>query len=72
MSTNRALLIAIPVILAVVLLLTFLRVFSSYILIAVIFVLYVAVSLFNRRKFKKQAEASGGNSKRESNNRTVS
>ncbi len=54
MNSNRALLIAIPAILVAVLLLTYLGFFSSVVPIVVIFVLYVVVSLFNRRKFKRQ------------------
>lgn len=58
MNTNRAMLIAIPVIFVVVLAMTFLlHVFSSSVFIVVVVVMYVVVSLFNRRKFKRQAEA---------------
>jgi len=56
------LLFAIPSILAVVLLLTYLRVFSSFLLIAVIFALYIVVRLFNRRKFRKQQGMQPGGS----------
>ncbi len=59
MNPNRALLIAIPVILAFVVLLTYLRLFSSTVVIVVIFALYIVVSLLNRRKFKKQGAAQG-------------
>lgn len=54
MNSRLALLVAIPVIVAVVLALTYLRVFSSTVVIAVLVVLYAVVSLANRRKFAKQ------------------
>ncbi len=57
MDQKKVMLIAVLVIFAVVLLLTYLRVFSSYVLVGVIFVLYIVVSLYNRRRFKRQAEA---------------
>jgi hypothetical protein len=53
-NSRLALLVAIPVIVAVVLALTYLRVFSSTVVIAVLVVLYAVVSLANRRKFAKQ------------------
>ncbi len=65
MNSNRALLIAVPAILVFVLALEyFFRVFSSVVVIAVIFVLYVLVSLLNRRKFRKRAAEREGTSKR--------
>ena len=54
MNSRIALLVAIPLILAVVLVLTFLGFFTSYVFIAVMVVLYAFVSLINRRKFAKQ------------------
>ena len=48
--------LALPVIAALVILLVLFRLFTDPIVIAVIFVLYVAVSLRNKRKFKKQEE----------------
>lgn len=57
MNANRAMLIAIPAIFIFVLLLTYLGLFQSYELLAVVVVMYIVVSVFNRRKFKKQAEA---------------
>jgi DMSO/TMAO reductase YedYZ heme-binding membrane subunit len=42
------------VIAAIVILLVYFQLFSSPVVIAVIFVAYVAVSLRNRRKFNKQ------------------
>jgi hypothetical protein len=53
-NSRLALLVAIPVIVVVVLVLTYLRVFSSTLVIAVLVVLYAVVSLANRRKFAKQ------------------
>lgn len=54
MNSRIALLVAIPLILAVVLALTFLGFFSSYVFIAAMVVLYAVVSLINRRKFARQ------------------
>ncbi|MGD0145873.1 MAG: hypothetical protein ABSB53_03355 [Nitrososphaerales archaeon] len=56
MNSRIALLVAIPVIVAAVLVLTVLRVFSSTVVIAVLVVLYAVVSLVNRRKFAKQKQ----------------
>ena len=56
MKSRIALLIAVPLIVAVVLVLTFLGFFSSYVVIAVLVVLYVIVSWANRRKFAKQEQ----------------
>ncbi len=56
MKSRIVLLIAIPLILAIVLVLTFLGFFSSYVFIAVMVVLYAVVSLINRRKFAKQEQ----------------
>jgi len=50
------LLIAIPAIVAVVLALTFLGAFSSTEFIVVLVVLYLVVSLINRRKFARQKQ----------------
>ena len=54
MNSRIALLVAIPIIVAIVLILTYLGFFSSEVVIAVLVVLYVVVSLVNRRKFSKQ------------------
>ena len=56
MNSRVALFVAVPVIVAVVLVLTFLRIFSSPALIALLVVLYAVVSLVNRRKFAKQKQ----------------
>ena len=56
MNTRIALLIAVPLIVAIVLVLTFLGFFSSYVVIAVLVVLYAIVSWANRRKFAKQEQ----------------
>ncbi len=56
MNSRVALLVAIPAIVVIVLVLTFLRVFSSEVVIAVLVVLYAVVSLINRRKFAKQKQ----------------
>jgi positive regulator of sigma E activity len=64
MNSNRALLVAVPAILIFVLALTYLRVFSSVVVIAVIVVLYILVSFLNRRKFGKRAAERDASSKR--------
>ena len=56
MNSRIALLVAIPAIVVAVLILTFLQVFSSTVVVAVIVVLWAVVSLFNRRKFAKQRQ----------------
>jgi len=53
-NSRVALLVAIPIIVVAVLVLTFLGFFSSTGVIAVLVVLYAVVSLANRRKFAKQ------------------
>lgn len=56
MKSRIALLIAIPVIVIVVLALTFVGAFDSTEFIVVLVVLYAVVSLINRRKFAKQKQ----------------
>jgi ABC-type nitrate/sulfonate/bicarbonate transport system permease component len=56
MTPRTKLLLALPVIAAFVLVLVYFQLFSSPVIIAVIFVAYVAVSLLNRRKFNRQKE----------------
>jgi len=55
--TPRAkLMLALPIIAVFVLVLVYFQLFSSPIVIAVIFAAWVAVSLTNRRKFNRQKE----------------
>jgi Flp pilus assembly protein TadB len=54
MSPRAKLLVALPIIGAAVIVLVYFRLFASPVVIAVIFILYVVVSLRNRRKFRKQ------------------
>ena len=56
MKPRTKLLLVLPIIAAVVLVLLYFRLFASPLVIAVIFVLYVAVSLRNKRKFSKEKE----------------
>lgn len=56
MTPKRAVFVALPFIAVVVALLTYFRLFSSTVVILILLVLYVAVSLRNRRKFSKQKE----------------
>ena len=58
MTPRTKLLLALPVIAAFVITLVYFQIFSSPVAIAVIFVLYVVVSLRNRRKFDRQREKS--------------
>ena len=55
MTPRTKLLIALPIIAALVLLLVYFQLFTSPVAIVIIFMLYVAVSLRNRRKFNKRA-----------------
>lgn len=56
MTSKRTVYLVLPVVAIVVLFLTYLRTFSSTLVIAVLVVLYFAVSLLNRRKFSKKEE----------------
>jgi Flp pilus assembly protein TadB len=58
LKSRTKLLLALPIIAAFVLVLVYFQLFASPVAIAVIFVLYVAVSIRNRRKFKKQEDRS--------------
>jgi Flp pilus assembly protein TadB len=58
LKSRTKLLLALPAIAAFVLVLVYFQLFASPVAIAVIFVLYVAVSIRNRRKFKKQEDRS--------------
>ncbi|MDG6898889.1 MAG: hypothetical protein JRN24_04020 [Nitrososphaerota archaeon] len=54
MTPRNKLLLAIAVVAALAVLLAYYRLFTNPAVIVLIFVLYVAVSLRNRRKFSKQ------------------
>jgi Flp pilus assembly protein TadB len=56
LSPRTKLILILPVIAAVVLILVYFRLFANPLIIAIIFVLYVAVSLRNRRKFNRERE----------------
>ena len=58
MNSRTKLLLALPVIAAFVLVLVYIQLFTSPVAIAIIFVLYVAVSVWNRRKFNRQKNRS--------------
>lgn len=58
MTPRNKLLLALPLVAAAVVVLAYYQLFTSPIVIALIFVLYVAVSLRNRRKFSRQAPKS--------------
>ena len=57
LTPKTKLMIVIPVIAVLVLVLVYFQLFSSPVLIALIFAAYVIVSLLNRRKFKSQRES---------------
>ena len=56
MTPRAKLMLALPIIAVFVLVLVYFQLFSSPIVIAVIFAAWVAVSLTNRRKFNRQKE----------------
>lgn len=56
MKPRTKLLLALPIIAAAVLVLLYFRLFASPLVIAVIFVLYVAISLRNKRKFSREKD----------------
>jgi Flp pilus assembly protein TadB len=58
LNSRTKLLLALPVIAVFVLILVYFQLFASPVAIAVIFVLYVAVSIRNRRKFNRQEKRS--------------
>lgn len=59
MSPRTKLLLALPIIAVFVLVLVYFQLFASPVVIAIIFVAYVAVSLRNRRKFSRERSESG-------------
>lgn len=54
MTPRNRLLLAIPLIAVIVVALAYYRLFTSPVVIAVIFVLWVVVSLWNKRKFARR------------------
>jgi Flp pilus assembly protein TadB len=56
LKPRTKLLLVLPVIAAVVLVLLYFRLFASPVVIAIIFILYVAVSLRNKRKFSREKD----------------
>jgi ABC-type nitrate/sulfonate/bicarbonate transport system permease component len=54
LTPRTKLLLALPIIAAFVIVLVYFQLFSSPVIIAIIFVAWLAVSLLNRRKFAKQ------------------
>jgi ABC-type nitrate/sulfonate/bicarbonate transport system permease component len=62
LTPRQKLFLALPLIAAAVIVLVYFQLFSSPVIIAIVFVAYVVVSLLNRRKFARQrarAEATG-------------
>jgi hypothetical protein len=62
LTPRTKLLLSLPVIAAFVILLVYFQLFSSPVIIAIIFVAWVAVSLRNRRKFADQRARKDGKS----------
>jgi len=62
LTPRTKLLLSLPVIAAFVILLVYFQLFSSPVIIAIIFVAWVVVSLRNRRKFADQRARKGGES----------
>ncbi len=60
MSPRTKLMISLPIIAAAVIVLVYFQLFASPLVIAIIFVLWVAVSLRNRRKFERQRTGGQG------------
>lgn len=60
MTPRMKLAIALPAIAALVIVLVYFQLFSSPVVIAVIFVAYIVVSLRNRKKFDRQKEQGKG------------
>lgn len=61
MTPRTKLILALPIIAAFVIVLVYFQLFSSPVIIAIIFVAWLAVSLLNRRKFAEQrARKAGG------------
>jgi ABC-type dipeptide/oligopeptide/nickel transport system permease subunit len=60
LTPRTKLLLSLPVIAAFVIVLVYFQAFSSPLIIAIIFVAWVAVSLRNRRKFAGQRDRKGG------------
>ena len=57
MKQRNKLLLALPLVAAFVIALAYFRLFESPVIVILILVLYVAVSLWNRRKFKREEDA---------------
>ena len=60
MTPRTKLILILPVIAALVIVLAYFQLFASPVVIAIIFVAWVAVSLRNRRKFAGQQARKGG------------
>jgi Flp pilus assembly protein TadB len=59
LTPRQKLIVVLPVIAGLVIVLIYFGLFANPVVILLIFVLYVAVSLRNRRKFRSQARATG-------------
>lgn len=59
MTPKQKMMVALPVVAVFVMVLVYFGLFANPLVIAAIFVLYVVVSLWNRRKFNRQRERAG-------------
>lgn len=64
MTPRQKLMLALPIIALSVIILVYFRLFTSPLVVVTIFVLYVVVSLMNRRKFRRERQAAGNPPKR--------
>ena len=62
-TPRQKLMVIIPIIAVVVIVLVYFQLFANPLVIVLIFILYVAVSLRNKRKFNRQEGKSGKGSK---------
>lgn len=60
MTPRTKLILALPIIAAFVIVLVYFQLFSSPVIIAIIFVAWLVVSLMNRRKFAEQRASKAG------------
>jgi len=60
LTPRTKLVLALPIIAAFVIVLVYFRLFSSPVIIAIIFIAWLAVSLVNRRKFAEQRARKAG------------
>lgn len=60
MTPRQKLIVSLPLIAVAVLVLVYFQLFTNPLIIAVIFILYVAVSIWNKRRFDRQRSQNKG------------